>query len=136
MDQRVRRSRYDYTLTFKLAVVERVERGELTYKQAQEHYGIQGSGTVLVWLRRHGRRDWSKASLLHAKRDAPMRKKSPGSLTPEQQRIRELEAQLKDAQQKAALFEKVLDVLKRDYGVPVKKPLGKSSPKSSPKDST
>lgn len=135
MDQRVRRSRYDYTLTFKLVVVERVERGELTYKQAQEHYGIQGAGTVLQWLRRHGRRDWSQASLAQAKREMPMQKKPPSSLTPEQQRIKQLEAQLKDAQQRAALFEKVLDVLKRDYGVPVKKPLGKSSPKSSPKGS-
>lgn len=118
-----------------MAVVERVERGELTYKQAQQHYGIQGSATVLRWLRQHGRRDWSLASLAASKRDVPMGKKSPSSLTPEQQRIRELEAQLKDSQQKAALFEKVLEVLERDYGVPVKKQLGKSSPKSSPKGS-
>jgi transposase-like protein len=135
VDQRVRKSRHDYTVTFKLAVVERVERGELTYKQAQQHYGIQGSATVLRWLRQHGRRDWSLASLAASKRDVPMGKKSPGSLTPEQQRIRELEAQLKDSRQKAALFEKVLEVLERDYGVPVKKQLGKSSPKSSPKGS-
>lgn len=135
MDQRVRKSRYDYTLTFRLSVVERVERGELTYKQAQQHYGIQGSATVLRWLRQHGRGDWSKASLALAKREMPVGKKSLSSLTPDQQRIRQLEAQLKDAQQKATLFEAVLDVLKRDYGVPVKKPLGKSSRKSSPKGS-
>jgi transposase-like protein len=135
VDQRVRRSRYDYTLTFKLAVVERVERGELTCRQAQQHYGIQGAATVRNWLRRHGRRDWSKASLAVAKQDMPVGKKSPSSLTPEQQRIKQLESQLKEAQEKALLFEKVLDVLKRDYGVPVKKPLGKSSPKSSPKGS-
>ncbi|MEM5433639.1 helix-turn-helix domain-containing protein, partial [Cupriavidus oxalaticus] len=39
---------------FKLAVVEEVERGDLTYKEAQRKYGIQGSATVLVWLRKHG----------------------------------------------------------------------------------
>jgi transposase len=135
VDQRVRKSRHDYTVTFKLTVVERVERGELTYKQAQEHYGIQGSATVLRWLRQYGSRDWSLASLADPKRGTPMAKKSPGSLSPEQQRIKQLEAQLKDAQQKAALFEKVLHVLERDHGVPVKKQLGKSSAKSSPKDS-
>jgi transposase len=135
VDQGVRKSRYDYTLTFKLGVVERVERGELTYRQAQQHYGIQGAATVLVWLRRHGRRDWSRASLALANQEMPVGKKSPSSLTPEQQRIKELEAQLKVAQEKASLFEAVLDVLKRDYGVPVKKPLGKSSRKSSPKGS-
>lgn len=32
----------DYTLAFKRSVVEQVEKGELTYKQAQERYGIQG----------------------------------------------------------------------------------------------
>ena len=135
MDQRVRRSRHDYTLTFKLAVVARVERGELTYRQAQVHYGIQGAATVLQWLRRHGRRDWSAASLAQLKRDMPMGKKSSGSLTPEQQRIKELEKQLKDAQLKTELFQKIFDVLERDYGVPVKKQLGKSSPKSSRKGS-
>lgn len=135
MDQRVRRSRYDYTLTFKLGVVERVERGELTYRQAQQHYGIQGAATVLRWLRAHGRRDWSRASLGIAEREKPVGKKSHAALTPEQQRIKQLEAQLKDAQRKASLFEAVLDVLKKDYGVPVKKPLGKSSRKSSSKGS-
>ena len=59
--------------------------------------------------------------------------KTPKPLTPEQ-RIKELEAQLKDSQQKAQLFEAVIDVLRKDYGVRVvKKPLGKSSRKSSSK---
>ena len=50
-------------------------------------------------------------------------------LTPEQ-RIKELEVQLKEARENAQLFEAVLDVLKKDYGVRiVKKPLGKSSRK-------
>jgi transposase len=133
MDQRVRRSRYDYTLTFKLDVVERVERGELSYKQAQLHYGIQGSATVLRWLRKHGRRDWSEASLRALAPQTSMARKSIASLTPEQQRIKQLETQLQEAQEKASLFEAVLDVLKKDYGVPVKKPSGKSSRKSSSK---
>ena len=58
MDQWVKRTQRDYTLAFKLAVVDQVERGELTYAQAQERYGIQGASTVLVWLRKHGRQDW------------------------------------------------------------------------------
>lgn len=57
--------------------------------------------------------------------------KSPIPLTPEQQ-IKALEVQLKEANEKARLFEAVLDVLKKDYGVRVvKKPLGKSSRNSS-----
>ncbi|MBE1298759.1 MAG: IS3 family transposase, partial [Alteromonadaceae bacterium] len=49
----------DYTLGFKLAVVAQVEKGVFTYKQAKQEYGIQGRSTVLVWLRKHGRLDWS-----------------------------------------------------------------------------
>lgn len=59
MKSTIRRSQRDYSLAFKLSVVDQVERGELTYKKAQERYGIQGRSTVLSWLRRHGRQDWS-----------------------------------------------------------------------------
>ncbi|MGF1763903.1 IS3 family transposase, partial [Aliivibrio kagoshimensis] len=57
---RARRSQRDYSLGFKLAVVNQVEKGDFTYKQAQKHYGIQGRSTVLMWLRKHGKLDWSK----------------------------------------------------------------------------
>ena len=35
MESSVKRTQRDYTLAFKLAVVEQVKKGELTYKQAQ-----------------------------------------------------------------------------------------------------
>ena len=127
MESREKRTQRDYTLAFKLAVVEQVEKGELTYKQAQTRYGIQGRSTVLNWLRKHGRQGWGVAASSAA---MPI-DKTPVPLTPEQ-RIKALEVQLRDAQEKAQLFEAVLDVLKRDYGVRVvKKPLGKSSSKTS-----
>lgn len=46
MDSRLRRSQRDYSLAFRLSVVDQFERGELTYKKAQERYGIQGRSTV------------------------------------------------------------------------------------------
>lgn len=128
MDSRIKRTQRDYTLAFKLAVVDQVEKGELTYKQAQERYGIQGRSTVLVWLRKHGRQNWGSVRT-SAGMTVPEKPHPPQPLTPEQ-RIKELEAQLKEAREKAQLFEAVLDVLKKDYGVRiVKKPLGKSSRK-------
>ncbi|TSD95983.1 IS3 family transposase, partial [Aquimarina algiphila] len=57
---RKKRTQRDYNLGFKLAIVAQVEKVELTYKQAQKAYGIQGRSTVLVWLRKHGTLDWSK----------------------------------------------------------------------------
>lgn len=129
MDTGVKRTQRDYTLAFKLSVVEQVEKGELTYKHAQSRYGIQGRSTVLTRLRKHGRQGWGRAASLAA---MPI-DKTPTPLTPEQQ-IKALQVQLVQAQEKAQLFEAVLDVLKKDYGVRVvKKPLGKSSRKTSSK---
>ena len=48
MDSGRKRSQRDYTLAFKLAVVDQVEKGELSYKDAQTRSGIQGKSTVLV----------------------------------------------------------------------------------------
>ncbi len=129
METGIKRTQRDYTLAFKLSVVEQVEKGELSYKQAQERYGIQGRSTVLVWLRKHGRQGWGVGAISRGMPPTPPT--LPGALTPEQ-KIKALEVQLQEAQEKAQLFEAVLDVLKKDYGVRVvKKPLGKSCRKSS-----
>lgn len=53
-----KRTQKNYSLSFKLQVVDEVEKGELSYKAAQIKYGIQGRSTVLVWLRKHGRLAW------------------------------------------------------------------------------
>ncbi len=129
METGAKRTQRDYTLAFKLAVVEQVEKGELSYKQAQDRYGIQGRSTVLVWLRKHGRQNWGAMASFGRMSDQSLSESGPGP-TPEQ-RIKELEVQLKEAREKSKFFEAVIDVLKKDYGVRVvKKPVGKSSRKS------
>ncbi|CAI8906711.1 transposase [Pseudomonas sp. IT-P294] len=131
MDTGAKRSQRDYTLTFKLSVVDQVEKGELSYKEAQRRYGIQGRSTVLVWLRKHGRQDWSQGASIRSQRVRPMDEPNL-PLTPEQ-RIKELEEQLALANQKAKFFEDVVEVLKNDYGVSVvKKRPGKSLRKPKP----
>lgn len=131
MESGERRSQRDYTLAFKLSVVDQVEKGELTYKQAQYRYGIQGRSTVLIWLRKHGRLNWHNLSPTLQK-EAQMSNK-PLPLTPDQ-RIKELEVQLKEANEKARLFEAMLDVIKNEYGIKIpKKPLGRSSSRAKSK---
>lgn len=124
----IKRTQRDYTLAFKLSVVEQVERGELTYKEAQKRYGIQGRSTVLIWLRKHGHLDWynlSSSDLVSAE----MNKKPVLPPTPEQ-RIKALEAELKDTKLKAQLFETMLEIIKTEYGVKLpKKPLSVPLPK-------
>ncbi len=125
-----KRTQRDYPLSFKIAVVEQVEKGEMTYKQAQLRYGIQGRSTVLTWLRKHGHLNWAPGLPLSS-RELPMSQPS-APLTPEQ-RIRELEEQLELVTQKAEFLDAVVNVLKNDYGISViKKRPGKSSRKNSP----
>ncbi|MBS4155207.1 transposase [Cobetia sp. MC34] len=124
MNQHVKRTQRDYTLAFKLAVVEQIEAGEMTYKQAQARYGIQGRSTVLRWLRQHGHQDWSSPRDVKTSGSYVMKEALPQ--TPEQ-RIKELEKQLELSQQKAQFFETVVNVLKKDYGISVKKLPGKPS---------
>ena len=125
MESRIRRSQRDYSLAFKVSVVEQVEKGELTYKQAQKRYGIQGRSTVLVWCRKYGLQDWTQ-SRGRSKRGAMMPNKPAKPLTPEQ-RIKELEQQLKEEKQKSALFESVINIMRDEHGVTVKKSSGKLS---------
>ncbi|NTS76724.1 hypothetical protein HR060_18195 [Catenovulum sp. SM1970] len=113
-----KRTQKDYSLAFKLSVVDKVEKGECTYKQAQNHYGIQGASTVLTWLRRYGQLDWSKGTPNHMN-ELPLMSK-PNDLTPEQ-KIKALEKELEDTKIKAQFFETIVDVLDKDFGVRITK---------------
>lgn len=117
MKQYVKRTQRDYSLSFKLAFVEQVEKGEMTYRQAQERYGIQGCSTVLNWLRKYGRLDWQSPAPRSA-RGGLMTKSLP--LTPEQ-RIRELEQQLAESEVKAQFFEAVVKVMNTEFGATLTK---------------
>ena len=46
----VKRTQKDYTMSFKLQVVQEVERGKLTATEATKKYGIQCRKTVVEWL--------------------------------------------------------------------------------------
>ncbi|MGB8928864.1 MAG: IS3 family transposase [Pantoea agglomerans] len=117
MNQYVKRTQRDYSLSFKLSVVEQIEKGEMTWPQAQDRYGIQGSSTVLNWLRKYGHLDWRKSTPA-IKTGAPMSKPLP--LTPEQ-RIKELEQQLEDTKEKAQFFEAVVKVMNTEFGATLNK---------------
>ena len=108
----VKRTQCDYTLGFKLALVEQVEKGHFTYKQAQKHYGIQGRSTVLKWLRKHGKLDWSKP-LQHPL--MPKSKETPA------QKIKRLERALSDAELKIDIWEEVVDRVDKECGSNYKK---------------
>ena len=113
--QPVRRSQRDYTLGFKLSVVAQVEKGDMTYKQAQTTYGIQGRSTVLTWLRKHGSLDWSKP-VVHSK-IMPKAKETPA------QKIKRLEKELQNEKMKTMLLNEMIDISDREFGTAIRKKL-------------
>ena len=113
--QAAKRTQRDYNLGFKLAVVSEIEKGDLSYKQAQAKYGIQGRSTVLVWLRKHGRMDWASSSQ-HTK---PM----PKSPQTPAQKIKQLERQLADEKARVLVYDEMLRIIDSEQGSQLRKKL-------------
>ena len=108
----VRRTQRDYTLSFKLQVVEEIERGDFSKNQAKFRYGIQGRSTVLRWLKKYGTLDWSNpGSLLMSKSKIQ---------TPEQ-RIKELEALLDKERKKNLFLNTMVDIAEEELGIDIRK---------------
>lgn len=110
---RIKRTQRDYTLGFKLSVVAQVEKGEMTYRQAQAAYGIQGRSTVLKWLRIHGRLDWSnpqRYAMTNQKVDE----------TPAQ-KIKRLEKELSDERLKNEVLNRMITIADEQYGAGLRK---------------
>ena len=118
-----KRTQRDYSLAFKLSVVHQVEKGEMTYKQAQAYYGIQGKSTVLVWLRKHGTLNWN----LPSERD--MKKETP------EQKIKRLEQELQEKDDYAYLLEETIKKVDEIKGTSFRKKFLDSLPEHlRPKD--
>lgn len=133
MSEGTKRSQRDYGMAFKLGVVNSVEKGEMSYKQAQQKYGIQGRSTVLVWLRKHGQQDWSTlaGTMSQRRRNQTVRDMSI-PLTPEQ-RIKQLEAELDRSKKQSLVYKTMLDVVAKEHGVNIVKKHSPGQLKSSKK---
>jgi transposase len=103
-----KRSQRDYSLAFKLQVVDEVEKGHLTWKQSQRKYGIQGRSTVLVWLRKHGTLDW--------KSKAPMKKKAPPKTY-----ISQLEKKIKLLEAEKEILNRAIDIADDLFNTEIRK---------------
>ncbi len=117
-----KRTQKDYTLSFKLQLVEEVEHGLLTKSQAKHKYGIQGDSTVTKWLQKYGNFDWET--------QVP----TTMSKTPEQ-KILELEAKVKllekqkaraehlaeRADKKVIIFDMLVDMAEKEYDIQIRK---------------
>ena len=108
-----KRTQKDDTLVFKLGIVMLVEKGDMTYKQAQRIYGIQGRSTVLVWLRKYGNLDWNKPRITTMLN--PRAKETPS------QKIKRLEKELEDEKIKNMVLNEMINISDKQYGTSIRK---------------
>ena len=120
--KREKRKQSDYNLGFKLAVVAQVEKGEMSYRQAQAAYGIQGKSTVLVWLRKHGSLDWRNPGRHFM--NQPKTKETPA------QKIKRLERELADERLKNEILNRMIDISDQQYGTALRKKYSAKQSKS------
>ena len=104
----VKKTQKDYSLAFKLQIIDEIEKVYLTYNQSQKKYGIQGRSTVLVWLRKHGTLDWKSKS--------PMKNKRP----PKSQ-ISELEKKIKRLEAEKDILNRAIDIADDTLGTEIRK---------------
>ena len=73
-------------------------------------YKIGGHITVLQWCRKYGKLYYSRTTI-------------PGRplKDPQKQRIKELEHELREAREKILVYEKLIEVSKREAGIDVRK---------------
>ncbi len=125
----VKRTQKDYTMSFKLKVVQEIEQGSLSTHQACHKYGIQSRSTIVGWLRKFGNFDWENQTPSNMP-------KSP------EQKIMELEAKVRllekqktfleqqafVADKKAIIFDMMIDIAEKEYQIDIRK---NSSPEQS-----
>ena len=107
-NKHLKRTQRDYSLAFKLQVVNDVEKGLITWKQSQAKYGIQGRSTVLVWLRKHGTLDWTSK--------IPMKKKAPPKTY-----ISELEKKIKRLEAEKEILNRAIDIADDIFNTEIRK---------------
>jgi transposase-like protein len=125
----VKRTQKDYSMSFKLSVVKEIESGSLSVRGAKERYGIQGDHTIEKWIRKFGIFD-RELQVKYTMEKSPEQK-----LFELEAKVRllelqkaSLEQQLKFQQDKAIMFDMMIDIAENELKIPIRK---KSAPEAS-----
>ena len=118
----VKRTQRDYTMPFKLAVVQEVERTGIGVCAVARKYGIQSETTVTTWLRKYGNFDVAN------KTSKPMEKSKEQKLRELEERVKMLERQnnrlqheLEMKDHKVAFFDMMIDMAEKEFNIDIRK---------------
>ena len=121
-NQYVKRTQKDYSMSFKLFIVDEVERGELSVTCAQKKYGIQGNATVIRWLRKYGTFDWENQtpSNMPKSKDQKILELEQKVLLLEKQKAF-LEKQAEQSDKKVIFFDMMIDMAEKEFNIAIRK---------------
>ena len=118
----IKRTQKDYSMSFKLQVVQEVENGENSIMGAHRKYGIQGSHTVSTWLKKYGNFDWEN------KTPSNMPKSQEQKLLELEQKVKLLkkqkaflEKQVETTNKKVIIFDMMIDIAEKEFKIPIRK---------------
>jgi len=95
-----------YSLAFKKRIVQEYLSGGPTQEELRKKHGIKGHSTILYWCRQYGNLQYIETfGRGRAMKD------------PQQQRIKELEKRLKQAELKVLAYETLIEVIKEEDGI-------------------
>ena len=104
-----------YSKELKLKACEVVMSGEMTLEQCAEHYGIKSGTSIWGWLRTFGFEDTTSDQHSKMSKDQD---ESPEVL---QQRIKQLEKQLKLEKIRSEGLNFMIDWAEKEYNAPIRK---------------
>ena len=125
----VKRTQKDYSMSFKLQIVQEIERGKLTVSEATKRYEIQCRKTVVNWLRKFGNFDWDNqtpSNMPKSPEHKIMELEAQVKLLEKQKALLEREAFVAD--KKVIIFDMMIDIAEKEYQIDIRK---NSSPEQS-----
>lgn len=125
----VKRTQKDYTMSFKLQVVQEIELGGLSTHAACLKYGIQARSTIVQWLRKFGNFDWENqtpSTMPKSPEHKIMELEAKVKLLEKQKSFLEQQAFVSD--KKAIIFDMMIDIAEKEYQIDIRK---NSSPEQS-----
>ena len=94
-----------YSHGFKIAIIDRIENGQLSTNQAAKEYDVSSSG-IRKWIKKYGNLDRKLRNMQ--------------GLSPKQ-KIAALEKKLREAEKKVMIWETAMEIIEEEFHVDVKK---------------
>ena len=108
----------NYSVAFKMKVVEEVENGLISAEAARKLYRIPGKATIAEWVSKYGINERIGRTVNIMTRDEEL------ELIRLRKEVKRLERALDDSQLRAIAWESMVEVAEEEFGIDLKKKFG------------